>query len=660
MPKKTSDQDLIELSGNAVYEDNLSLGSIETNPSYEIVDICSTQSGLDAITVLNLSTQEYIIVYQGTQTEDNEGNDVLTDAMLVGNQIPQQYTDANNYYNDVNAHLQTLNPPNTVSVVAGNSLGGGLANHVAIHNPGVYSVTLNPAILPGDDLYDAETANTYITNYCSLYDPLTLAEISAGYGNRLPGNVVPLNSGLPTFLTMGSNHVGYPEEDYVVGKQGESGFGSISMDADDFLMLDIWGTGTTSPGAGTKIIHIDANHLIQLVAGLDNVVINEIKEAKKYLDNSAEIVIDEGDHLDNRRWSLESTFDEIFKESGFSTLVRDREEIRNDSEHAVKRLTMYREDLIGIPGSSALSGTLSYLRAKMDKVSERIDDVQSAVKGIKENYIPTLFHGINSHFFSDGIVEELKAHYQIIDDNNDQLVEQVTNFRDQVFAVQLGISETDQALASGKIPEVMKGPASIETFLEPSPYLVSGMAIKEQQMFENYHAFVEATAPAMVDVFTKLCALFKEIEELSAEGIDLVNALLYQLEDNLEKPLTRIPAAVEDILYSIKNALEQYQLATSTLSGALLFVDENVDDILYAFRPFVETALFDGTRYHDVLMYNHASLGILNTTVLTFKDIQYQLAGNQSVAIEALSNHSNNVLKNINQLIEQVQISTLT
>jgi hypothetical protein len=81
--------------------------------------------------------------------------------------------------------------------------------------------------------------------------------------------------------------------------------------------------------------------------------------------------------------------------------------------------------------------------------------------------------------------------------------------------------------------------------------------------------------------------------------------------------------------------------------------------IMQAFKPYIEIAIFNGSQYEAVILYNKAALSILNSMKVEFQDIAYQLSENQSKAITQLGHHAKRVEKNMSVLIDQVTRGTL-
>ncbi|MCY8015109.1 DUF2974 domain-containing protein, partial [Bacillus haynesii] len=147
--KKTiysKEKDLVELSGYHSYR-NLKKGNdftVNGHEYYVVNTLYNQPSGLDVMTVVNKETDEVIVVYQGTDAGKTNGmQDILTDAQMAGSITPKQVEAARDYYDQMKAKYG-----DKLTSVCGNSLGGGLANAVAVEHPDVKAVTINPSILP--------------------------------------------------------------------------------------------------------------------------------------------------------------------------------------------------------------------------------------------------------------------------------------------------------------------------------------------------------------------------------------------------------------------------------------------------------------------------------------------------------------------------------
>jgi len=173
----TSDQNLVELAGFHVYVEFKEGDVLKTNGvSFEVRDsnIEEDSTGLDAMTVQNMKSGEYHVIFMGTDIHGKYGlEDLITNINLLTPPVPEQLESADEYFDKMEKEY------GEISSVAGNSLGGALANTVAVRYPHVRSVTLNPAPLPASEL-DKQVEYENITNYISEYDVLNLALEAGG------------------------------------------------------------------------------------------------------------------------------------------------------------------------------------------------------------------------------------------------------------------------------------------------------------------------------------------------------------------------------------------------------------------------------------------------------------------------------------------------
>jgi predicted esterase YcpF (UPF0227 family) len=91
------------------------------------------------MTVQNVETSEFTVVFVGT--DKSQPMDLVTDIQLLGSTEPEQVKAARAYFDRMNEKYG-------VHTVCGNSLGGALANAVAVHHKNVRAVTLDPAFYP--------------------------------------------------------------------------------------------------------------------------------------------------------------------------------------------------------------------------------------------------------------------------------------------------------------------------------------------------------------------------------------------------------------------------------------------------------------------------------------------------------------------------------
>ncbi|MEC0721142.1 hypothetical protein P8882_12830 [Bacillus haynesii] len=300
--KKTiysKEKDLVELSGYHSYR-NLKKGNdftVNGHEYYVVNTLYNQPSGLDVMTVVNKETDEVIVVYQGTDAGKTNGmQDILTDAQMAGSITPKQVEAARDYYDQMKAKYG-----DKLTSVCGNSLGGGLANAVAVEHPDVKAVTINPSILPEGEV-DRDQDYPNITNYFSKYDPLTLAEEGVLLGDRIPGKVIEIDNGVPLVSAFMSNHMGYrmgenteEGQSVEIGEKGKPGHGRIYVSAGDHIVTSIWTGEPLYGNIGSNKIEINKENLDLLAAALESDVLRRLGYVSEYLHHSNDIVEHEKD-----------------------------------------------------------------------------------------------------------------------------------------------------------------------------------------------------------------------------------------------------------------------------------------------------------------------------------------------------------------------------
>jgi hypothetical protein len=308
----TNDKDLVQLAGYHAYK-YYDVGHVEivNGKYYEVIDTeYDTLTGLDAMAVKNVETEELSVIYVGS--DQLVGDWLKTNTQLPSHVEPSQMIDAKGYFKDVTARF------GEVSSVTGNSLAGANANAVGIENPNVKVVTLNPVMLP-DGMIESTKEYSNITNYYSKYDVLTATQDTLRYSDRIPGNVFAINNGVSKFSEIISNHKGYPEAKIdgefkiEIGKKGEPGHGYIYVGADDHIVTSIW-TGAPLYGGQATQIQINEESLRQLAGGIKSEVKGRMDIAAGYVENSVSIVQDESAEFNRRITQLQEMFQMLFED----------------------------------------------------------------------------------------------------------------------------------------------------------------------------------------------------------------------------------------------------------------------------------------------------------------------------------------------------------
>ncbi|MBF2356218.1 hypothetical protein IA811_00700 [Listeria welshimeri] len=651
---KTPDTDLIELSGKWVYKHPKKGHRLDVNNTVYIVKEgeYDKSSGLDYMIVENTTTGEISMVFEGTQGTQ----DFLTDGTLPGS-IP------NTQLREADAAYKNQSQKYAIKNVSGNSLGGGLSNYVASKNDGIRSVTYNPAILP-EGTYDKD--NPRITNYVSEYDPLTLGERGAGYGDRLPGESHILQNNVPWLQTILSNHTGYDDDGVTVnGKK-------IPIDADAYLPVGIWsGKVLTSGGTGQKI-DINPENIRVLSNSLRTRMTEQVNMGQFFLDTAVDLVNNEGSHLDDRTVSLQKSFDNLLGEGEFGGIItslsnyadfRDGMEKANpvcfaaiDMMQRVRTLPMLGELLDVVSGTFlSVGGFLSDIPVLVGDLIIKIEDMMDQVSKVKLQAVPELFKGIDDHYLSDAMVTELKEHYKILDENKDIVVKQVLTFSSQVTYVSNELEKADKLLsATQKVESVGTPPPTQQFVLKESKALKNGMGKKQQLLDKNYKAFTSKTTSLLVPALSSIYSIVNQLKQAIKSAIMHLRNL--QTGFSLVKiPFTDVDNQAKEELREYIKKLQEILLTVKGVGSAVKDLQSNLPNVLAAYRPYIDTALFDGTKFQDVILLNKAASNIFFSAEMVFEDIKYQLSGNKSVAVSSLDKLAVQACENMKTLLKQIK-----
>ncbi|EAC8105083.1 hypothetical protein IA51_09205 [Listeria monocytogenes] len=650
----TPDIDLIELSGKWVYRHPDKGERLKVNGNNYVVKAgeYNKSSGLDYMIVENTTTGEISMVFEGTQGTQ----DFLTDGTLPGS-IP------NTQLREADAAYKKESQKYNIKDVAGNSLGGGLSNYVASKNDGIRSVTYNPAILP-KGTYDKN--NPRITNYLSEYDPLTLGERGMGYGNRLPGESHILQNNVPWLQTILSNHTGYDDAGVTVNGK------NIPIDADAYLPVGIWSGQVLTGGGNGQKIDMNPDNIRILANSLRTRMMEQIKRGQFYLDTAVDLVNNEGNHLDNRTTSLQETFDNLLAEGEFGgiiTSLANYAEFRDEMEKAkpvsyaaidfmqrVRTLPILGEVLDVVSGSffHALD-LLVDIPALVNDLALRTEDMMDQVSKIKMQAIPELFKGINDQYLSDAMVTELREHYKILDENKDLVVKQVLTFSSQVTYVSNELEKADKLLsATQKVQSVGAPPATQAYVLKESKALKDGMGKKQRLLDRNFRDFSAKTTNLLMPILSSIRSITNQLKQV-------IKSAIRYLED-LQTGLSIVKIPYTDRDYQLKEELREYirklqeiLLTVRGVGSAVKDMESNLEHVLAIYRPYIDTALFEGTKFQDVILLNKAATNIFHSAELIFGDIKHQLSGNKSAAISALDKLALQTSNNMKSLLEQVK-----
>ncbi|KMT57901.1 hypothetical protein X560_2599 [Listeria fleischmannii 1991] len=530
-------------------------------------------------------------------------------------------------------------------------------------NNDVKSVTYNPAMLP-DGEYTQK--NPDITNYMSEYDPLTLGERSAGYLSRLPGKNIIVNNNMPLFATLVSNHTGYSESIKIDGEE-------ILIDADAYLPVGVWSGAVLTGGKGHKI-DMNPENMKILAEAMVSKMKGQITTAQSHVDHAVDIVEREGAKLDDRKETLTASFDALLGQDALGKIMTFtsqyelvRDEIEKINPVGVKALdalqrirsTPVISDIFDFISTHSFLGAFSLLMDLPLLVNDtlmKLDDLILQVNALKKQAIPKLFQGIDNEFLDDGMVAELKAHYKIIDENKEVVTNQIVTFGTQVTYVSKELEKADKLLTvTQQIERVAAPPATSDFTLQESKALQDGMGKKQKLLDDNFRKFRDAATSSLDPIITNLGSTLNQLNMTVGEtyaivktvrsGLDYVKVPFTDIDDNMRAGLDAFIEFAEPYQVMVESLIQ----ATRSLRGG------GLSAVLDAYRPYIDTALFEGTQFQNVIALNKVSVNIYESSKMVFEDIKYQLSDNKAVAVEALDKLADKVVINLATLLDQLK-----
>ncbi len=694
------DLDLLEIAGKNAYEDLSDSRPISVNGSlYAIIDTAydNYSSGMQAITLQNVETGEYVIAYQGTDPSDFK--DIATDLSLGGSRTPKQLADAKHYYEtmkekydiqyvcgnslggamanhvallnkdiqsrtpkqlaDAKHYYETMKEKYDIQYVCGNSLGGAMANHVALLNKDIQSVTYNPAIVPGI-VENGEGKN--IRNYLGKHDPLTILQLGAGYHEKIPGKHIIVNHNIPSLQFLVANHVGYVEDGEIQlgGRNTPIRVNLIaglpfSVFTNDFLSYDY-------QGSGQKItIHLNALHA--LCNGIEKIQ-NNLTYAHSYIEESKGIVHLEGEQFYSRLEELQSICGEIFSSMGFDFLSEP------DAWNRLKdMLSNFKKDVQSCYHITRnmffpINAAAIYLDAMIDvleSADQILDKLEKAYFIIQKNGIPALFRDVNK-VLDDGLPMKLYQHLSIIESNCEKLANRLEVYKNQVSYVKRFMKEGDTLQPQAMHIPLDNIPFMNHTALEENEHFEDIVTEKNRQFEENFQNFKSSVHGELDEAFT---GLYEDIKKMY-DNIKFVSPIIPIVENVtswLDIPIMKKDDEIIDNIHNLcktwNKIKKEFLPALEGVMGIVRVAENRIDELLEAMKPYIKNAMFNNHGYQDVMIYNLSAYSIYESASVVFEDINYQLSENESKAICKLSENAGIIKRDFLVMMRQIERGTL-
>ncbi|WP_113928840.1 hypothetical protein [Bacillus sp. P14.5] len=687
----SDDKNLVQLAGQEAYKKPMRDTELYVNDvEFIVIDThYGDPTGLDSLTVVNSDTNEVTIVYVGTDAAAENGKqDLLTDAQLLSDLTLPQLEAAQDYYYKMNKKYQSIGG---VKSVTGNSLGGPLANSVAIAHPEVKSVTLNPALLP-NGMADPNKNYDNITNYFTNYDVLTGTLIALGLDSRIPGKRYDISTGIPQtgegFNILKNNHTGYIEDGkYEIGQPGSPGHGFIYDEADARIMTSIW-TGEPLYGGHSDRIEINRDNLNLLAGALEGDVSTRLTQAQEYLSHSEEIAQHEGDRYAERLSRLQMIFEDSFENlignPLFVGITTTSHRLTSEIDHLISLVNMAEiasRSLNGVLNSPpvelvehlfnrsiSVESIFGQARSQLLEFKGEITTLTGFLQNILHEEIPELFSG-GKETFEDLLVNDMLAHYKIIDLNTAKLNSHIAEFQSQVAKLGENFGERDASLSASissgaSVQHTVAMPKKNEYVLEESDHMLIGMKVKEVILEGSFESFKVGSHSLLLPLLGTLTGLAFAIENtLEIISAQIKGAMNIALSGTVPGKIISIFSDFDDRIRSyVSSALEPIDELAATIEGlrdGLTRLTIGFPALLESFKPYINAAIFDLTSYSNIHLYNVSAIAIHQEMELLFDDIVYQLSHHKGNSIQALCEISKRLKNNMIQLRQQVDRVTL-
>ncbi|MDF2909290.1 MAG: hypothetical protein K0Q56_170 [Sporolactobacillus laevolacticus] len=249
--------------------------------------------------------------------------------------------------------------------------------------------------------------------------------------------------------------------------------------------------------------------------------------------------------------------------------------------------------------------------------------------------------------------------------NNQKLYHQIEAYRQQVRQVGKSFQATDSAEAAGirsrisPSKQISVQSAEVQPFDSSNdlPYKTKTKAIQVNYAKSELGIMLQVkVTPVATIIYTALTALEGITESISAAMKIASHAIWYtSLPAILIGLFTDWDDRLKRKIGSATKTLDEAVETVHVLRKGVVNLQAYLPNLVSAYAPFIENAIFNNGRYVEAITYNGAAAGSLEELELLFTDIVRQLSDQQAKSIAALESQSKMILKNIKQLRADVQ-----
>lgn len=601
-----SSQDLVALSTYAAYDRSVNYGSIVYGVDGHQFKVIATNTSDPQAILVESQTEpfETAIIFEGTVDNDDWKNDVENGLDLQ----PEQYENALKVFDRLSLESENYSKKKP-RYVAGNSLGGGLANYTAMKRNDLHSVTINPSIVPAGA--KVESNSTY-TNYISNNDQLNKLQEAAGKKDgRVPGEQVIIPSGAPNAKDVERSHKGLdkygkPEAAYMISKSLIGGDGTnhdiaINPEILSNMMTELTNESDTvdkfilaNIETSTKILETENK---QLETRQDN-----LKYEQKDIVNS---VLFKGLNI-----GIDALLDITQKYSLWDILDNELNGWFNLEYHAAVGLL----NLLG-------------LNDEIDDMDAKLDAFVSGLNTFFDVEVPKLFEKYN---FNDGTV--LKS----IDYQN-LIVQNLNTFKKNIEVINTQTGYIKETMTSGDNSYFTNSETSFKG--EFVDLVIDDGAVEHSKKLlddhfnENFNNFINAFDEQIRPLYNNLLA-----SATNFINIERNHFIANKLDDLVEKIQKTLNVIEKICNYLNKNDLPQ------------IIIEELIQN-----KDMIKTAIFANDIFELINTYNTEAYNYMQKIDQDFNLTKQELEKNNGVVIDRLKEIFNIISNQSSILIGQIE-----
>ncbi|GIN06090.1 hypothetical protein J1TS1_02350 [Shouchella clausii] len=466
----------------------------------------------------------------------------------------------------------------------------------------------------------------------------------------------------------------------IVGSQEEGGYEASSLDTSLMTEKPLY-------SGGAQQIELDYGSVAQLGNLLERTVQERLLLVRTHINDAKDITEQESARFLERVNQLREMYVTLVEQAGEGGLfqgigqasgrltqaISGVQQLISDAERCCRGLreaqTNAPEELAGSVSQQAvqMEDIFAEIRHLVSRLEEGADQLFLFVNHVSMNYIEDVFRG-GQDLFADSVVEEFRAHLDYIVRNEQQVYQQIADYKEQVVFLAQAFTEqdqtralADQSSASGAVNLATQGTSYP---LEDSPYMLSAMDIREFHATNGIERLSTATVPLLFNILEETVVAVKKLELLGEEAVAAVQEashvpLYGTLSVSGESLFASYRASIEEKALEAMSLLREANTQVAGIRQGLYSLQWNYPSLLEELRPQIEEVLFNGMAFQSVHACHSAASDLLNEMQIAFKDVVFQLAQNQAQSIEELHNSSHMIVENMELLKSQMKRGTI-